>query len=72
MDYTTLATSISNLGVAIIFAFLFWDFIKRYVTEQTKQTSEALKGLEIAITKLTDKIDTHVENDKEGEKKNDV
>lgn len=71
MDYTALTTSISNLGVAVIFAFLFWDFIKKYVTEQTQQTSEALKSLEIAITKLTDKLDTHLESDKEGEK-NDI
>jgi hypothetical protein len=58
-----IATSVSNLGVAIVFAFLFWDFIKKYVTEQTKQTSDALKSLEIAITKLTDKLDNHLEDD---------
>lgn len=63
MDVNAIATSVSNLGVAIVFAFLFWDFIKKYVTEQTKQTSDALKALEIAITKLTDKLDTHLEDD---------
>ena len=65
MEVNTIATSVSNLGVAIVFAFLFWDFIKKYVTEQTKQTSDALKSLEIAITKLTDKLDDHLEDDSE-------
>lgn len=65
----TIATSVSNLGVAIVFAYLFWDFIKKYVTEQTKETSEALKSLEIAITKLTDKIDSHLDKDDEKETK---
>ena len=65
MEVNTIATSVSNLGVAIVFAFLFWDFIKKYVTEQTKQTSDALKSLEIAITKLTDKLDDHLEDDNE-------
>lgn len=69
MDYTALTTSISNLGVAVIFAFLFWDFIKKYVTEQTQQTSEALRSLEIAITRLTDKLDTHLADDEGGDKK---
>lgn len=65
----TIATSVSNLGVAIVFAYLFWDFIKKYVTEQTKETSEALRSLEIAITKLTDKIDSHLDKDDEKETK---
>lgn len=68
MEVNTIATSVSNLGVAIVFAFLFWDFIKKYVTEQTKQTSDALKSLEIAITKLTDKLDNHLDDDEENTK----
>ena len=71
MDVNAIATSVSNLGVAIVFAFLFWDFIKKYVTEQTRQTNDALKSLEIAITKLTDKLDNHLEDDGK-ENTNDV
>ena len=71
MDVNTIATSVSNLGVAIVFAFLFWDFIKKYVTVQTKQTNDALKSLEIAITKLTDKLDNHLDDD-DKENPNDV
>lgn len=67
MDINTLATAISNVGVAAVFAFMFWDFIKKYVTEQTKQTTEALKSLEIAITKMTDKLDEHLKDDSKGE-----
>lgn len=66
MDVNTVMTSVSNLGVACVFAFLFWDFIKKYVTEQTTQTSEALKSLEIAITKLTDKLDDKIKDNEEG------
>lgn len=66
MDVNTVMTSVSNLGVACVFAFLFWDFIKKYVTEQTQQTSEALRSLEIAITKLTDKLDNQIKNKEEG------
>lgn len=65
MDYSTIATAISNIGIAAVFAFMFWDFIKKYVTEQTKQTTEALKSLEIAITKMTDKLDEHLKDDQE-------
>ena len=66
MDINNVMTSVSNLGVACMFAFLFWDFIKKYVTEQTQQTSEALKSLEIAITKLTDKLDDKIKDNEEG------
>lgn len=66
MDVNNVMTSVSNLGVACAFAFLFWDFIKKYVTEQTQQTSEALKSLELAITKLTDKLDDKIKDNEEG------
>ena len=66
MDVNNVMTSVSNLGVACAFAFLFWNFIEKYVTEQTKQTSEALKSLEIAITKLTDKLDDKIKDDEKG------
>lgn len=66
MDINNVMTSVSNLGVACMFAFLFWDFIKKYVTEQTTQTAEALKSLEIAITKLTDKLDDKIKDNEEG------
>lgn len=47
----------------------FGTLLKKYVTEQTKETSEALRSLEIAITKLTDKIDSHLDKDDEKETK---
>ena len=69
-DLSTISTAITSLGMSVVFCFLFWKFITNYLTEEAKTTQAALKGLEIAITKLTDKLDTHLSDDKES--KNDI
>ena len=60
MDYQTLAQLIGTLGFPIVMCgLLFWYMVKQNEAHATeaKETREAISKLELAITKLCDKLD---------------
>ena len=58
-------TNLMQFGFSIVICLLMW----KHIDETEKGTQDVIKEMTVAVQKLTDKIDGHLEKDG---KKNDV
>lgn len=65
MDYTSLATTIVQVGFSIVMCLLMW----KYISEDTKATREVITDVKVTLQELIDKLDSHLDDDKKGTQK---
>lgn len=58
-------TNLMQFGFSVVICLLMW----KHIDETEKGTQDVIKGMTVAVQKLTDKIDGHLEKDGE---KNDL
>ena len=54
-------TNLMQFGFSVVICLLMW----KHIDETEKGTQEVIKEMTVAIQKLTDKIDGHLEKDSE-------
>lgn len=61
-------TNLMQFGFSVVICLLMW----KHIDETEKTTQTVLKDMTVAIQKLTDKLDSHLANDKKDGTTDDV